>query len=403
MTMPFEWAIGSLPFLWTPLTTPDDGQGLPERLPFALRLHPATGTLMQAALPEVAAALTRAYEAGSVVSGLMEESGIGRRYADDILGFITDVACPGGVRGQRVLEIGCGSGYLLHRMRELGADVLGVEPGGHGLEAARRYDVPIVRDFFPSPQVPGQFDLIVMYAVLEHIEEPIELLRKLRGRLTPGGRLVLSVPDCEPYIRSGDLSILIHEHWSYFTPAALHDTLAAAGFEPENLTSAGFGGSVYAVACDGSVERTVQPEVLAERAAAAVRYRELAEKQVQRLAEWVASGSANGATVGIYVPGRAINALALAGTVEGRCRFFDDDPRLHGTYLPGFPAPIESREQFIADPPDRLLIMSRTFGPAIAEALRPAAGGRTAIELWSDVIEPADGAQRRGRPIQAPY
>jgi hypothetical protein len=288
-------------------------------------------------------------------------------------------------------------------MRQLGADVLGVEPGGHGLEAARRYDVPIVRDFFPSPQVPGLFDLIVMYAVLEHIEEPIELLRKLRGRLTPGGRLVLSVPDCEPYIRSGDLSILIHEHWSYFTPAGLHDTLAAAGFEAENLTSAGFGGSVYAAVRDGGVERPARPELLAERAAVARSYRELAEQQVVRLAGWVASGTQAGATMGIYVPGRAINALALAGTVEGQCRFFDDDPRLHGTYLPGFAAPIESRDQFSANPPDRVLVMSRTFGPAIADALRLAVGARTTIELWSDVIEPADGAQRRGRPIQAPF
>ena len=78
-----------------------------------------------------------------------------------------------------------------------------------------------------------------------------------------------------------------------------------------------------------------------------------------------------GETVGIYVPWRAVNVLALRpSTVSaGPLRFFDDNPLLCRTYYPGFPIPVESRAELLARPPDRLLILSNTFAEDIERQL----------------------------------
>jgi SAM-dependent methyltransferase len=390
----FRWEVGRLPFLWTPLDRAGADAGLPTRLPFALEVSAETGVLSQAPDAEVSAALVRAYEAGSVVSGLMEETGIGREYADDILGFIEQCA-PGGVAGSRILEIGCGTGYLLHRLRKLGADVVGIEPGGHNLESAMRYDVPIVRGFFPSADIDGGFDVVVMYAVLEHIEDPVSFLRTVRSHLRPDGRTIIAVPDCEPYLATGDLSILIHEHWSYFTARTLRDVAHSAGLQPVHATRAGFGGSTYLCAERASSAAPVPATEIARQGEAAAAYRRRAEAGLARLRSWLDDAATAGATVGLYVPGRAINALALAGSDAAHIRFFDDDPRLHGTYLPGFGSPIESRAQLIDRPPDRVLIMSHTFGARIAAALAGLVPGQVVVQTWGDVYDSAVGSAVR--------
>ena len=170
----FSWNVGALPFVWGPLAAPTNAHGLPTSLPFALEISPDTGALVQSPNEKVSGALSRAYSEGSLMVGLMDEEGIGREYAEDFLRFLTSHVPRGALSGMRVLEIGCGTGYLLHRLRLLGADVWGVEPGAHGQAGARKYELPVVRDFFPSNEIRGTFDLVIMYAVLEHLEREVE-------------------------------------------------------------------------------------------------------------------------------------------------------------------------------------------------------------------------------------
>jgi hypothetical protein len=73
-------------------------------------------------------------------------------------------------------------------------------------------------------------------------------------------------------------------------------------------------------------------------------------------------------TVGVYCGARALNLLHLAGSAVPR--FFDDDPVAQGRYYPPFSSPIESRNALLARPVDDLVIMSRSFGRRIHQALR---------------------------------
>jgi len=133
----------------------------------------------------------------------------------------------------RVLEVGCGTGGNLSMMSQFGK-VLGAEYDATALTYLKsrhgdRFEV--MQHEIPHP-IPGQFDIVGMFDVLEHIEDDAAALSWLARQVSPGGIAVLTVP-AFPFL------------WSEHDVAARHfrryklDQLAAlvpAEFELVHLT-----------------------------------------------------------------------------------------------------------------------------------------------------------------------
>ena len=387
----FPWEIGKLPFNWGPLKEPTNGPGLPDLLPFGLELDPNTFHLKQVPLSETSQALELAYRSGSQISGIMDESGIGRQYADDFLEFVCAVHGSNNFKDVSVLEIGCGTGYLLHRLSVLGAQAVGIEPGAHGRESVSKYGTKILTDFFPSKKIKGKFDFIVFYAVLEHFERPGEFLANVQEFLSPVGKIALAVPNCEPYIEAGDLSMLLHEHWNYFTRDSLRALISMYGGDDVKVVSSRFGGCHYASAKMGVKKQRAsamsEADIL-ELTLRAIRFRQKANASAARLERLLNSNRKNGLSTGIFVPGRAVNTLEYTHADLTRCRFFDDNPHYQGCYFPGIPVVIEPRHALVADPTDMVIIMSRTFGDKIGAELERVLPRKTKLITWSDIYAP---------------
>ena len=75
--------------------------------------------------------------------------------------------------------------------------------------------------------VPGTFDVITMIHVLEHIVDPVDVLKTLRGKLTRDGLLLIEVP----HHPANPFELLIADHRTHFTATSLTRVLAAAGYE----------------------------------------------------------------------------------------------------------------------------------------------------------------------------
>ena len=377
----FRWHLPALPFIYRPLETPTNDPGIPNALPLTITVDGVTGLVRQATDAAVATALERAYAVGAKTPELMEEEGLGREYADDFLALLAETGGSARLDEQRVLEIGAGSGYLLSRLKALGAEVLGVEPGPHGQAGAAKYGVRVVRDFFPSRQVEGRFDLVVLYLVLEHLPEPAALIEAARSHVAPGGRVALVVPDAEPFLEEGDASILFHEHYSYFTGATLAALLRTTGAGGIRVRRSALSRLLFA---RFGFERDAPDDVPSERPlveslALAHRFRTGAARTTARLAAWLAEGRALGEPAGIYVPGRFVNYLALGGLSAEGLRFFDDSPALLGRFFPGVPIPVESMNAMAARPCRRVLIMSASFGARIRARIAPLLPATTSI------------------------
>ena len=344
--------LSEIPFFFEPLETPDHS-AFPATLPFDFYLDDKLEILRQKGRPELSAMLRRVYENGSMLAGAMNES-VGRAQADAAERFACSVVA--GLGGQRVLEIGSGSGYLLQRFHAKGAICTGLEPGPQ-VHDGRHSGIRFVQDFFPSEEIDGSYDLVLHFTVLEHMEDPEKFLGQQRELLSENGRIVLGVPNCEPYLPSGDISMFVHEHYSYFTRRGLHRLAEVVGLSIEAMEVGANGGMLFAsmTAHSPMADDASLPALVA--AGFSVR----AEAHLNSVATMTTKFSQE--ELAVYCPIRAMNALCLLGATQAR--LVDDNPMMHGGYIPGFSNAIEDFENLQDAPPAAVLIFSRTFGHEI--------------------------------------
>lgn len=97
----------------------------------------------------------------------------------------------------RFLDIGCGSGSLLLRAKELQWDVFGIEPSTEAAKHAMEKGLPLVEDFFQNIDLSslGIFDVIHMKNLLEHTPSPVQVLQKCKSILSKDGILIIEVPN----------------------------------------------------------------------------------------------------------------------------------------------------------------------------------------------------------------
>lgn len=367
--------IGELPFIVRTLETSSNRiLDLPDSLPFAIRQDSRTGAIRQANNPIVTSALDKAYFAGAEMSGMMESENIGADYAQDFLNF----CCRANeYSSMRILEIGCGTGYLLSRFQNLGGTVMGIEPGAHGLEGAQRNGVEIVRDFFPSRTLAGKFDYIVLYCVLEHIEHLEDFFKSLNESLKVNGKLLIAVPDCEESLLRGDPSCFLHQHWSYFSSLTLSSELANAGFSA-TVVKSNFGGLLYAEARKSdTVSAFRQSPITLDTIADASR------NSLGKLKNLVSHVSTN-SPLGIYPANRALNALSLLKLPTELLFLYDDNPMIEDTYYPGFANPVLPIDRIVDEKPGTLWIASDSFSAILRKKASHFAIPR--LLEWKDVF-----------------
>jgi SAM-dependent methyltransferase len=96
----------------------------------------------------------------------------------------------------RILDVGCGDGYLAAILAERGYSVTGIErQGGFSSQFPRTVQLVVADLEHGLPPLPGGYDAILCADILEHLRFPDALLRQVRAALAPGGRIVASLPN----------------------------------------------------------------------------------------------------------------------------------------------------------------------------------------------------------------
>ncbi len=141
----------------------------------------------------------------------------------------------GGCHGQRVLDLGCGTGYTLTRLAELGFDVVGADASADALTHARSRGIGEVDevDARSLPYANASFDAAVCLDVLEHIVEHEQVARELWRLLKPGAPAVITVPAWRFLFGPHDKAL---GHVRRYHKAELRALLLKAGFQIEKLS-----------------------------------------------------------------------------------------------------------------------------------------------------------------------
>jgi 2-polyprenyl-3-methyl-5-hydroxy-6-metoxy-1,4-benzoquinol methylase len=146
---------------------------------------------------------------------------------------------PPGTR--RLLDVGAHAGRFMHLARRAGWQAEGIELNPRTARyAARRTGATVHQVNAEALQADGrQYSAVTLIDVLEHIPDPLSLLRVLAGLVEPGGGIAIKVP-CgrSQYVKERVLSIFSHEislaenlvHVNHFSPRSLRLALARAGF-----------------------------------------------------------------------------------------------------------------------------------------------------------------------------
>jgi len=148
-----------------------------------------------------------------------------------------------GQPGAAILDVGCGSGDLLCGLRQRfpQAAFAGIDQSRSGLDAAaaKLPGAKLMQFDFANAGAPDDLQGWATHAVcsevLEHVDDPVALLKSAGQCLKPGGLLAVTVP-------GGPVSAFDRHlgHQDHFTKARLSGILEQAGFEVEKTAAAGF-------------------------------------------------------------------------------------------------------------------------------------------------------------------
>lgn len=147
-----------------------------------------------------------------------------------------------GVRGGKVLDVGCGRGQFLRLLKRLGYEISGTELSADSAAAARRHLGGRVRvgALQECNFADEEFDAVTAWQVFEHLEDPRATLRECRRILKPGGALVLSMPNIESWqhrwARCEWFHLDLPRHLYHYSPATLARLLESEGLELSGIS-----------------------------------------------------------------------------------------------------------------------------------------------------------------------
>lgn len=352
--------IENLPLFWRVKNSNSDLNIVPNVSNFEFEFDEGLQLLKQKQNNDLLSSLDQIYKADYNIGYLQTKNDISKNYQSDYSSYIQKMLFKYKRNIQSVLEIGCGESNLLNYFNKLGIRVIGIDPSPR----SKSTEYEIINDFFPSILFQDKVDLIFHSDVLEHVTDPISFLNSQKDQLNDDGLLILAVPSCEENINFGDVSMVIHQHLSYFDKESLTRLLTLVGFSILDIRYSSYGGSLYCCAI-----KSREKDRLIQSIPNTDKYQKFTNKALNNI-NYISSlfqEYSESNSIGFYVPLRSFPYLSKSSllTDKTKVRFFDDTSHWHNEQFDGIDISIENQLDLLSNPVDILFIMSLTFGDII--------------------------------------
>lgn len=293
-----------------------------------------------------------------------------------------------GVRGARIVEVGCGKGAFLRALiapedadnRGIGFDPSYVGPDEE-LDGRLRFE----RRFYDETCTDVPADVVVSRHVIEHVPEPLALLRSIFAALRhqPGARLFLETPCVAWILRNVVIWDLFYEHCSLFTARSLTTACELAGFTVESVRHV-FGGQYL------WLEAVNRPPDHVSRDGQAVSdlATTFAREETQKTERWRTTIRELAGAHRLALWGAAAKGVTFANVVDPDRDYFscltDMNPAKHGGFTAGTGHPIVPPDDLDSRGITAAVLLNPNYRAEIEAQLRARGSAITVLDIGSE-------------------
>jgi SAM-dependent methyltransferase len=272
-----------------------------------------------------------------------------------------------GLRGRRIVEIGCGHGEFLALLCDRGGNSgIGYDPAHlpGRVDVPPGLDIEFVADFYSPTTADRSADFVVCKMTLEHIFDVGTFARSIRDAVKDDAVLCFQVPNGRYVLGSMAFWDVYYEHCSYFTPQSLARLFQASGFEVLDVWT-GYDDQYLMIAAtpsattaDASVDAAALEQTLTE-------VHRFADEVPRRLDGWrdrFRRTAEAGRTSVLWGGGsKAVAFLTTVGLGDEVAAAVDINPTKRDTFLAGTAHRVLTPDQLPGLAPDVVLAMNPIY------------------------------------------
>lgn len=277
-----------------------------------------------------------------------------------------------GLRGKKVLEVGCGRGEYLSLVSELEVRATGLEFSEDSVASAKRQGMDVLQGFLSDGEVLPQapYDAFLIFSFLEHLPNPNGSLRGIHANLSEGAVGLVEVPNFDMILERDMFSEFIGDHLFYFTRDSLTATLSRNGF--------------VLLRCDEVWHGYILSALVQKRRSMDLSRFE--DRQVRLQSEIDGFiGRFKPRQVAAWGAGHQALAILALANLGGKLRYVVDSATFkQGRFTPATHIPIVSPDALESDPVEAIIVMAASYSDEVVETLRERYPGRFHISVLRD-------------------
>ncbi len=278
------------------------------------------------------------------------------------------------IKNSVIVEVGCGKGTFIKKLISFddhNNTGIGFDPSFIG-DSLENPNLRFVKQFYNSDSANVKADVVVCRHVIEHIQNPIELLRTIKNALSnsKNPKIFFETPDVDWILKNQVLWDFFYEHCSYFNPDSIRMAFEIAGFKIESIEHVF--NNQYMLIEASLAEHTISPSKISNDTKNMAKIFSNQEQQNQNIWKNKIKDLSNNGKIAIW--GAGAKGVTFLNLFDPNSKLIecviDINPKKQGKYIPGTGHDIVSYDKLESKGITDIIIMNLNYFDEITSIIK---------------------------------